>query len=62
MVKDVNDQILRDGVDHYQYHLNYLPLPLPPQLLQSKRWGEERMAEEPQKLSHALIYAHSDLD
>ena len=29
---------------YYQYHHNY-----PPQLLQMKRWGEERREEEPQK-------------
>ena len=33
-----------------------------PQLLQSKRRGEESKKEEPQKLSYSLILAHSLLD
>ena len=47
---------------HYQYHHNYLPPPLPRQIFQCKRWGVERREEEPQKLSHTLIHAHSLFD
>ena len=42
---------------YYQYHLNHPPPLLPPQLLQMKRWGEERREEKPQKTqshSHTL--------
>ena len=44
---------------HYQYHHNYLPPPLPSQLSQMKRWGEESREEEPQKTqshSHSCIF------
>ena len=42
----------RIGTYHCQHNHNYLPIP--PQLVQSKRWGG-RTEEEPQKLSHTLI-------
>ena len=54
---------------HYYHHHSYLPPALSHQLLQSKRWGDEiyngrekSREEEPQKLSHTLIHAHSLLD
>ena len=44
---------------HYQYHHNYLPPPLLPQLLQMKRWGGEkkggRTSENSVTLSLKLI-------
>ena len=45
---------------HYQYHHNHPPPLLPPQLLQMKRWGEERREEEPQKTqSHSHSHTHT---